>query len=107
MAITLRPRRRTKLQRAKQAVTALAAFRALRTFLRPRRIAFAGGAAALSMTAIAIAKRRSGAAGAPVPGAPATEAAAPVPPQNGASAPVDPATEARSAAASVSPGPAA
>lgn len=103
MAISLRPRRRSKLERVKQAVSALAALRAARSLLSPRRLVMAAGAAALSVAAMAIAKRRSSQHEGAVPGAPPTEAAAPAPAQNGASAAHDAPTEAHDAAASVTP----
>lgn len=99
MALSLRRRRPSKLERARTALTALTALRVLGA----RRVLTVAGVAALAATILTVAKRRAGSEDAHVHGAPATEAAAPVPPQNGVTAAADPMAEARAAAASLTP----
>lgn len=90
-------RKASKAQRARGAITTVAAFR----LFGLRRVLAVAGAGALVATAL-IAKRRSSTSPAPVPGAPPTEASAPTPPQNGTSL-QDAAEQARAAAASLAP----
>lgn len=98
MALSFR-RKASKAQRARSAITTIAA---LRLFGLRRALAVAG-AGALVATAL-IAKRRSNTSPAPVPGAPPTEASAATPPQNGSTTSLERAAEqARAAAASLTP----